>query len=165
MGGQPRTLRIISLESCAVEPGSRPTKTYSTSGSDDLSAGADGPRAARNDSAASSDSAMMLFNTTRQLTPDPWGTGVTSLWTEMWPTQPVVTQPVVTQPVVSQDVNRQSLGDQENCSTISTTHQQKWVKARRAGRLASAPDDRSAPLLTHLFPLESSQVDSSQEGR
>ncbi len=87
-------MRMISLESCAVEPGSRPTKTYSTSGSDDLSAGADGPRAARNDSAASSVSAMLLFNTT--LFPgalDPLSP---------WPTQPVVTQPAITQLLLTQ---------------------------------------------------------------
>ena len=58
--GQPRTLRITSPESCAVEPGSRLTKTYSTSGSDEFSAGADGPRAASNDSAESSVPIMSL---------------------------------------------------------------------------------------------------------
>ena len=35
---------------------------------------------------------LLLFNTTRAHTPDPQARGPRSLWTEVWPTQPVLTQ-------------------------------------------------------------------------
>jgi hypothetical protein len=36
---------------------------------------------------------LLLFNTTRAHTPDPQARGPLSLWTEVWPTQPVLTHP------------------------------------------------------------------------
>jgi hypothetical protein len=36
---------------------------------------------------------LLLFNTTRAHAPDPQARGPLSLWTEVWPTQPVLTLP------------------------------------------------------------------------
>ena len=36
---------------------------------------------------------LLLFNTTRAHTPDPQARGPRSLWTEVWPTQPMLTHP------------------------------------------------------------------------
>ena len=41
---------------------------------------------------------MLLFNTTRVRTPDPQARGPLSLWSEAWPTQPVLTLPYAGRP-------------------------------------------------------------------
>jgi hypothetical protein len=39
------------------------------------------------------DTMLLLFNTTRAHSPDPQARGPQSLWTEVWPTQPMLTHP------------------------------------------------------------------------